>query len=322
MNSVRSLQTKNETSSTALLARGILQRKCACGQQKQAGGECAECKKKKLALQRRSISAAKPSGVPDVVHEVLGSSGQAIDPAIRAFIEPRFGHDFSQVRVHTDAKAGESARAVNAVAYTVGQDIVFDAAFYNPSSEQGMFLLAHELAHSVQQKSNANFSAKSNVDLQVGAATSSLEVEADRAAAQVLSPAVDGVSAMPGKGPTLSNTAPMLSRTDCTRLSYNQCRTGIYKCGHGGSGTCGWTGYEGKCKCLGASQPSTRDMLPSWLAWVLSAAAIAAIGACFATGVCEFGLVVAGLGSAAAAAVIGILNAAGVRDSGGGGDTA
>ena len=90
-------------------------------------------------------------GVPPIVHEVLRSPGQPLDVATRAFMEPRFGHDFSGVRVHTDAKAAESARAVNALAYTVGRNVVFGAGQYLPQTNAGQRLLAHELTHTVQQ---------------------------------------------------------------------------------------------------------------------------------------------------------------------------
>lgn len=89
---------------------------------------------------------------PPIVDEVLRSPGQPLDPATRDFMETRFGHDFSLVRVHTNAKAVESTRAVNAQAYTVGQDIAFGEGQYTPQTLQGRRLLAHELAHVVQQK--------------------------------------------------------------------------------------------------------------------------------------------------------------------------
>jgi hypothetical protein len=89
--------------------------------------------------------------VPPIVDEVLRSPGRPLDAATRAFMEPRFGHDFSQVRVHADPRAAKSARAVNAMAYVVGQDIVFDAGRYAPGRIAGRRLLAHELAHVVQQ---------------------------------------------------------------------------------------------------------------------------------------------------------------------------
>src|SRR5262245_19843545 len=88
---------------------------------------------------------------PPVVHDVLASPGQPLDTETRAFFEPRLGHDFSHVRVHADAKAAESARAVGADAYTVGRDIVFGAGWYAAKTSLGASLLAHELVHAVQQ---------------------------------------------------------------------------------------------------------------------------------------------------------------------------
>jgi len=129
-----------------------LQRQCACGQHTTAGGECAECRKKRLSLQRKAVNHAEPTAVPPAVHEVPRSPGQRLDPATRAFMEPRFGHDFSNVRVHTDTRSAESARTVQAMAYTVGRDIVFGTGRYSPHTGQGQRLLAHELTHVVQQQ--------------------------------------------------------------------------------------------------------------------------------------------------------------------------
>lgn len=120
--------------------KGLVQRKCADD----------ECRKKKLTLQRYSTDNAEPSSVPPIVHEVLRSPGQPLDPATRAFMEPRFGHDFSKVRVHTDAKAAESARMVGAGAYTVSNHVVFSSSRYAPDTIEGKLLMAHELAHFVQ----------------------------------------------------------------------------------------------------------------------------------------------------------------------------
>lgn len=130
---------------------GLLQRKCACGGSPGVDGECAECRKNQLSLQRRATNPAAPATVPPIVHDVLRSPGQPLDAATRAFMEPRFGHDFSNVRVHTDTTAAESARAVNALAYTVGPNVVFDTGQYTPEASEGKRLLAHELAHVVQQ---------------------------------------------------------------------------------------------------------------------------------------------------------------------------
>jgi Domain of unknown function (DUF4157) len=129
----------------------ILQRKCACGGAPGPTGECAECQKKRMALQRKEKNSSTPSEVPPIVHEVLQSSGQPLDKQTRDFFEPRFGHDFSGVRVHTDSRADESARAINALAYTVGRDVVFGSGNYDLATWPGRRLLAHELTHTVQQ---------------------------------------------------------------------------------------------------------------------------------------------------------------------------
>jgi hypothetical protein len=106
-------------------------------------------------VQRQATSGG--TGVmeaPPIVHDVLNSPGQLLDAAARAFFEPRFGHDFANIRVHADARAAESARAVNAQAYTVGMNMVFGAGRYAPTTEAGQRLLAHELTHALQQTGN------------------------------------------------------------------------------------------------------------------------------------------------------------------------
>ena len=90
--------------------------------------------------------------IPPMVQEVLRSPGQPLDPTTCTFMESRFDADFSQVRVHTDPRAAESAQAVNALAYTVGHNVVFGANKYAPSSHNRRRLLAHELAHTIQQR--------------------------------------------------------------------------------------------------------------------------------------------------------------------------
>jgi outer membrane protein OmpA-like peptidoglycan-associated protein len=129
----------------------LLQRKCACGQHTTGGEQCQECKKKEMTLQRQSNGrAAVTDRAPQIVQDVLNTPGRPLDPDARAFMEPRFGQDFSQVRVHTDAKAADSANAVHAKAYTVGSDIVFGSG-HQPTNEATRHLLAHELTHVVQQ---------------------------------------------------------------------------------------------------------------------------------------------------------------------------
>jgi len=86
------------------------------------------------------------------VLDVVGAGGTPLDPGVRAEMEMRFGADFNDVRIHTDGAAHESARVVNAHAYTVGSDIVFQRDGYDPSSEAGRLTLAHELTHVLQQR--------------------------------------------------------------------------------------------------------------------------------------------------------------------------
>ncbi len=124
----------------------VIRRKCACGE----SAACDECKQEAPVVQRTATLNAGNVEASQIVNEVLRSPGRPLDGATRSFMEPRFGHDFSRVRVHTDAQAAESARAVNALAYTVGQHVVFDYGHYRPGAPDGRRLLAHELTHVAQ----------------------------------------------------------------------------------------------------------------------------------------------------------------------------
>jgi hypothetical protein len=130
------------------------------------------------AVQKKAPSNSV-SQAPPIVHDVLRSAGQPLDAATRAFMEPRFGQDFSHVRVHTDERAAASASAVSAVAYTVGQDLVFASGKYAPQDTQGQQLLAHELTHVVQQAYDAHGASSS---------PSAAEAEADRIGAHIAGP--------------------------------------------------------------------------------------------------------------------------------------
>src|SRR5437764_11067257 len=267
---------------------GLVLRKCACGESGGVDGECAECREKKLTVQRRAINGTQPpaapsspgqpsnpgssaqkgagaghnfsrirvsaavpgrmqtkltvnepgdkyeqeadrvaeqvmrmaapgssapptepdddktengtvlhkkasgttergtSNVPPIVNKVLSSSGHPLDAATRSFMEPRFGHDFSRVRVHTDAQAMKSTRAVNALAYTVGRDVVFGSGQYAPGTAAGQRLLAHELTHVVQQGNTP----KDNVRLASIPPKELFENKADRVANRILQPTI------------------------------------------------------------------------------------------------------------------------------------
>jgi hypothetical protein len=108
-----------------------------------------------LGLQRAAGNGGVTAMVEEErspVHDVISSSGKPLDPEVRDDMEGRLGHDFADVRVHDDGAAHESAKAVNAHAYTVGSNIVFQRDTYDPSSTEGKTMLAHELTHVVQQR--------------------------------------------------------------------------------------------------------------------------------------------------------------------------
>lgn len=136
-------------------------------------------------ITKSSAKLPVKAAVPPIVHEALHSSGQPVDPTTRGFMESRFGRDFSRVRVHTDSRAAESADAVNAFAYTVGQDVVFGAGQYAPGVEAGRRLLAHELAHVAQQQGHTGSLQRKSIRLSHPEEAS--ERKADAAAESVLS---------------------------------------------------------------------------------------------------------------------------------------
>lgn len=159
---------------------GLLQRTYACGGALGGAGKCEECSSNQLKVQRRAIDQAESSTVPPVVDEVLHSPGRPLDAATRAFMEPRFGHDFSRVNVHTGERAAASAQVVNALAYTVGNNVVFGAGQYAPSNPAGKRLIAHELTHVIQQSGRAAQTAT-----QISQPGDAQEQEADRVAEQI-----------------------------------------------------------------------------------------------------------------------------------------
>ena len=116
-----------------------------------------------LASSGAVVLGGRPAdtAVPPLVDEVLRSPGQPLDASTHTFMASRFGHDFSRVRVHADSRASEAAEAVRAMAFTGGHDIVFGAGQYRPETAAGKRLLAHELAHVVQQAAPAGASGPS-----------------------------------------------------------------------------------------------------------------------------------------------------------------
>ncbi len=144
--SVRRRQVRG--SDGALTVPRGLMRKCACGKHA-GGGPCPECARKPVA---HPTIGEHDLGQAAHVESVVATPGQSLASDTRKTMEAGFGHDFSSVRVHTDAAAAGSAEAVDALAYTVGSHVVFGSGQYRPQTWQGQGLLAHELAHVVQQQ--------------------------------------------------------------------------------------------------------------------------------------------------------------------------
>jgi Domain of unknown function (DUF4157) len=104
-------------------------------------------------LSMKEAAGSAPTPTPETVSQIgsMRGDGQQLNSGLRQFFEPRFGHDFSHVRIHTDARAAQTTKALNARAFTLGSDIAFAASEYKPETDAGRLLLAHELTHVVQQ---------------------------------------------------------------------------------------------------------------------------------------------------------------------------
>jgi len=199
-----------------LAVQRLIQRKCACGGKTGPEGECAECHEKRL-LQREAAGIRLPSALPAIVHEAMRTPGKPLDNGSRDFMESRFNGDFGDVRVHTDPVAEASAKTLGAEAYTSGRDIYFAAGKYAPQSSEGQRLLAHELAHTIQQRAMASLArhvTSDNLDIDPD---DSLEREAERAAEQVVSS-----GRIVPRGGVLANDSGSIQRQaahDLTRIS-------------------------------------------------------------------------------------------------------
>lgn len=128
--------------------------------QRQAGDEEEQTVQAKAAIERpQPVSSGTESGI-----NCMRSGGRPLDAPTRRYFEPRFGRGFGDVRVHTDGRAAETARSLNARAFTLGNDVVFGAGEYAPHSMKGRRLLAHELTHTVQQKGRAGGAVQAAAD--------------------------------------------------------------------------------------------------------------------------------------------------------------
>jgi len=145
-----------------------------------------------------TVSAALEEQEPSLVKDVVNSGGGSpLDRDTRRFMESRLGADFADVRVHTDTRASESAQSVQAHAYTVGTDVVFQSGRYTPESDSGKRMLAHELTHVVQQRSGPVAGTPAPGGIQISHPSDHFEQAAESSADRVMS-----------AGPTSSAPSP------------------------------------------------------------------------------------------------------------------
>jgi Domain of unknown function (DUF4157) len=173
-------------------------------------GTCADCEKKEKEIQRKGEGSV--DSVPEGFEAAMQRSGAGnpLDEGTRLFMESRFSQDFSDVRVHTDAAAAEAAKAVHAQAFTTKREIYFGSGQYQPSTQVGDKLLAHELTHTVQQGNGANAPQSANGISQPGEPQ---EQEADQIASSVMSRLKEGTQQMSVHVPTVATrSTPSLER--------------------------------------------------------------------------------------------------------------
>ncbi|MCG2784879.1 MAG: DUF4157 domain-containing protein [Anaerolineae bacterium] len=220
----------------------VLQRKCACGGNPGLSGECEACREKRLGTFQRSANGSAPRAlVPPVVQDVLSSPGQPLDETTRTMMEPRFGHDFSKVRVHTDARATASARAVNALAYTVGNNVVFGSGQFAPNTYAGRKLIAHELTHTIQQGvtmpagtcsalevSNPGDTPEREAERASGLVTEGQSYHPQRGAGQQLArqegPLDEDEAGLPATAPATATGTPVTFGTSCSGGANDPCQ--------------------------------------------------------------------------------------------------
>ncbi len=147
------------------------------------------------------------------VHDVVNSGGgNPLAADVREEMQARLGHDFSDVTVHTDSRAHESAKSVNAHAYTVGSNVVFQRDKYDPSSVEGKTMLAHELTHVVQQRSGPVDGTSAGGGIKVSDPSDRFEREAaanaDRVMSADVAPAVTGAAPAAGSAAVQRDEAP------------------------------------------------------------------------------------------------------------------
>jgi len=198
--------------------------------QEQINRKCASCEEDDRVSRSRAVGAAERTGTkaPDLVRAVLASPGRPIDRATRAFFEPRFRYDFSRVRLHDDAEAAESARAIDALAYAAGEHVVFAAGAGRPDAQRDKTLIAHELAHVVQQSADgqAKIMRQHSPRQPQGPGAKNLVRSIDPITAAGVN-AVSGFPAMPVSDCNLNAPGPVNNTTTGACRNINQVRFGL-----------------------------------------------------------------------------------------------
>ncbi len=189
-----------------------------------------------VAQRKAAPEASQAAGSQSLVQNVLASPGRPLDVSTRDFFATRFGHDFGDVRVHDDATAAASARGVQALAYTVGKDVVFGAGQYSPGTSAGRHLLAHELTHVVQQRGRPAGNIQRHKDDLVGytGGQSGRVIVLNAGNPTFVAPAVSG---HPGHGENEPSVGPIPTgsyaiQPGVTRAAVSSIQTGV--CGAGG----------------------------------------------------------------------------------------
>jgi Domain of unknown function (DUF4157) len=259
------IQASQASQWTASVSPVRLQRACGCGERAGVSGVCPSCADgtrygAARGLQRQQQRVGSDMA-PPIVNQTLARSGTPLDAATRSIFEPRFGQPLDHVRIHTDAMAAESAAAVGAYAYTVGRHIVFGDGQWQPHSDSGQRILAHELGHVFQQRGADVPSGP----IAIGRPGDQFERAADAIAEQVTGAATDAAAAGPSvqRLSMLSTGSPLVQRGECDQAGkypVDRCAKGR-SCGYGKSGTCGWGGLSIGCRCMGAQQPSILKIL-------------------------------------------------------------
>jgi hypothetical protein len=169
----------NRASQRFVMRSRALQRQCACG------GMCPKCQEEE---EQRALQRSSSAPAPAQFDGIPATQGQPLDPAARRPLEAHFGANLADVRVHTSSDAADSATRLDSLAYTSGRDIYFAAGMYAPSTSSGQRLLAHEVAHVVQQSSGKEPSiATKSAGVKIGAPDDPLESEAEKKADEFMS---------------------------------------------------------------------------------------------------------------------------------------